>query len=447
MLIHEPARTPAVGGLARDMRAPEPEGTSAPGRSSAADLPLLLIVDDDPLVRHLVRQALEGHYRIEVAADGAEGLQRALTARPDIVLTDLIMPTMTGLQLLHALRTARELDDTPVVILTSSDEESERIRLLREGAQDFVQKPFSLEELRARIDNLAHSASARRSLKRELASRCDDLELLEEEVARCKRESDATRAAMQAARDHARHASEVKGQFLGLVSHELRTPLAALGLQVHLLRESTLSDRQRDLTGRIERSSRRLIALVESLLDRARIEARGVAPSLAPFDLGEVVRAALAEHAQEAGRKGLTLEASGGHGVRVDSDAHLLRLMLSSLLDNAVKFTSQGGVTVVASLHGDHCAIAVRDTGPGIDPEGRIRLFSPFETLTPIEHKHVPGIGLGLALVRDLAQALGARLEVESTVGAGSTFTVRLPLGSDPAPRSSAQGDATGPGA
>ncbi len=413
-------------------------GAAVPAAEQALR-PLVLVVEDDPLIRQVICEALGGHYRTEVAADGADGLRRAVLSRPDLVLSDLTMPMLTGVQLLHALRTVRALDETPVVILTSSSDEPLRVQLLREGAQDFIQKPFSVAELRVRVDNLVHAAQARRALKQELASQRDDLELLAEEVVRRKQETETALEAVRAARDHAEHASEAKGAFLGLVSHELRTPLAALGLQVHLLRSSTLSGRQKELTERIERSSGRLLTLIEALLERARIDAGGVTAQLAELDLGDVIEGVVAEHAQAASRKGLALGCSGVRGLCVVSDAQLVRLLLSSLVDNAVKFTERGEVTLVAALEADHVRVSVRDTGPGIGPAQQVRLFSPFEHLTPIEHKHVPGFGLGLALVRDLAQALGARVEIASTVGVGSTFTLRLPRDPRSAPASVAE--------
>ncbi len=406
-----------------DEVAPSNDSTRAP-----LDAPLVLVVEDDPVMQDLIRAALGPGCRVEVAGDGAEGLRRAVQLQPDLLVSDLVMPTMTGVQLLRAIRSMSALDDMPVIILTSSGDEVLRVQLLREGAQDFLLKPFSIPELRARMDNLVRTARARRLLKRELASQRDDVDLLAEEVTRRKREAEGALAAMRAARDHAQHTSEIKSMFLGLVSHELRTPLAALGLQVHLLRSTDLSERQREITRRIERSSQRLLGLIESLLERARIEVAGITACPAPFELGDVIEGAIAEHAQEASRKGLGLGCSGAAGIRLVSDAHLLRLILSSLLENAVKFTESGEITVVAALEGEHCRVAVRDTGAGISTADQVRLFTPFEHLAPIEHKHTPGFGLGLALVRDLAQALGATVALESTVGVGSTFTLRLPL-------------------
>ncbi len=409
---------------------PDAGEAAASTRDARAPLepPIVLVVEDDPMIQHLIREAMAGQCRVELASDGAEGLRLAVALQPDLVVTDLVMPTMTGVQLLHAIRTVAELDDTPVIILTSSADEVVRVQLLREGAQDFLLKPFSIPELRARMDNLVRTARARRLLKRELASQRDDVDLLAEEVTRRKREAEGALAAMRAARDHAQHASEIKSMFLGLVSHELRTPLAALGLQVHLLRTSELTPRQLEIASRIDRSSQRLLALIESLLERARIEVAGITARPAPFDLGDVVEGALAEHAHEASRKGLALGCSGAAGIELVSDAHLLRLILSSLLENAVKFTESGEITVVATREGPQCRVAVRDTGAGISAADQLRLFMPFEHLAPIEHKHTPGFGLGLALVRDLAQALGATVDIESVVGVGSTFTLRLPL-------------------
>ncbi|HSO36017.1 MAG TPA: ATP-binding protein, partial [Labilithrix sp.] len=113
--------------------------------------------------------------------------------------------------------------------------------------------------------------------------------------------------------------------------------------------------------------------------------------------------------------------------VRVDSDPQLVRLVIVNLVSNAVKFTERGCVTVTVLNAGDRRVLRVADTGPGIAGEEQKRIFEPFQQLAPTKHKHLPGVGLGLSLVRQIVDNLEATITVESEIGKGSTFELSLP--------------------
>jgi signal transduction histidine kinase len=130
----------------------------------------------------------------------------------------------------------------------------------------------------------------------------------------------------------------------------------------------------------------------------------------------------------EAERKNLRLSVSDGAESReLNTDARFLRVILVNLIGNAIKFTNRGAVEVIISSSGAEHQVRVRDDGPGIRPEDQERIFEPFERVEPLRHKHTAGFGLGLATSRRLAEALGARIELESQVGSGSVFTLILP--------------------
>jgi signal transduction histidine kinase len=218
--------------------------------------------------------------------------------------------------------------------------------------------------------------------------------------------------------------------FLGLVSHELRTPLTTMQLLLDRLADATseLTPKQRQLVERLASTATRLTDLVDSILYYARIRSGRLVTSIEPFDLGTLATDAAEELRPLAERKSLDLEANGAcEHVSIESDPKLLRLVIVNLVSNAVKFTDRGKVAVSVSSEGDHRFVRVTDSGSGIAATEQKRIFEPFQNLEPTKHKHLPGIGLGLSLARQIVDNLGGRIAVRSEPGKGSTFEVLLP--------------------
>jgi signal transduction histidine kinase len=172
----------------------------------------------------------------------------------------------------------------------------------------------------------------------------------------------------------------------------------------------------------------RLAGLVESLLEHSRIEAGRMTLEPEPVDAARVAAEVVDELRPQAAQKGLALSSPPpGAAPRLETDPRLLRLVLLNLVQNGIKFTDAGSVTVTVEELGGVHQLAVSDTGRGVAKEDQVRIFEPFEQLETIAKKHTPGIGLGLTLVREMVSALGGRISVESEPGRGSTFVVTLP--------------------
>ncbi|HEV8244457.1 MAG TPA: HAMP domain-containing sensor histidine kinase, partial [Polyangiaceae bacterium] len=241
----------------------------------------------------------------------------------------------------------------------------------------------------------------------------------------------STLEAMRLARDQAEKANRVKSTFLRMVSHELRTPLAAIQLQLDRLARSAaeLPTKQRDLLLRCHASTRRLTRLVDSVLEYTRIEGGRIEISRRSFNPSEVAAEILAIAQPHADQKGIGLNLHAtGELPQVETDPRLVRLVLLNLVENAVKFTERGGVDVTIDVVANHLKLCVQDSGPGIGDEQQPLVFEPFEQLGPTENKHLPGIGLGLALVREMVGALGGRVDLQSKLGEGACFTVSVPV-------------------
>ena len=225
--------------------------------------------------------------------------------------------------------------------------------------------------------------------------------------------------------------------FLGLVSHELRTPLTAMQLLLDRLSDASgeLPPRQRKLVERLGGTAVRLTDLVDSILYYARIQSGRLVTSVEPFDLAALASAVSEEQRAQAERKGLVLDTSGAReAVLVENDPKLLRLVVVNLVSNAVKFTERGRITVTVELLGNRRVLRVTDSGSGIPAAEQKRIFEPFQNLESTRHKHLPGIGLGLSLARQIVNNLGGEITVRSEPERGSTFTVSLPAVPRPLP-------------
>lgn len=400
--------------------------------------PRVLVVEDEEQVARTVARILEPKFRVDHAPDGLVGLARALELRPDLILTDMLMPRMTGAQLVREVRKRRELDGIPLILLTAFAEDELRVRMLREGAIDYITKPFSMEELVSRVENAVAMKRARELLQHELHTRTRDVEALAGELVLKKRQLEAALEAAQLARDRAEAASRAKSDFLGLVTHELMTPVTALGLTCQRLtrdRATPLAPGHLVAIERMTALCTRLGGAIQSLLEHARFERGALAIEREEVDVHALASEVLDELRPQAALKGLALE------LRVEptlaressfpSDRRLLRLVLTNLASNAVKFTERGSVVVtLADAEGEDergWRMIVEDTGPGIAEADRPRIFEPFQQLEPLRHKHDPGIGLGLTLAREVVEALRGHIRVTSGAQGGSRFTVHLP--------------------
>jgi signal transduction histidine kinase len=238
-------------------------------------------------------------------------------------------------------------------------------------------------------------------------------------------------AAERRARATAESASKAKSDFLAIMSHELRTPLnAILGYTDLIAGEivGPVNDTQRNQLGRVKASANHLLELIEQVLTLSRLEVGREQVHRTPVDVPALCRDAvsLLEPAARNRQLHLDFAISGGIGTRV-TDETKLRQILINLLANAVKFTEQGEVSLVVRGDGELLRFIVRDTGVGIEAEHLQHVFDPFWQVDTRRARRTSGSGLGLSVSRDLARLLGGEIEVESVLGQGSTFTVRLP--------------------
>jgi signal transduction histidine kinase len=243
--------------------------------------------------------------------------------------------------------------------------------------------------------------------------------------------AEGARAEAERARADAEAANRAKGEFLAIMSHELRTPLNAIDGYAELMElgiRGPLTEQQRADLGRIRTSQRHLLGLINGVLNYSRIEAGAVRYAVEAVPVAETLSTCEALTAPQARARELTLGWRGCDATLcARGDQEKVQQIVLNLLSNSVKFTERGGrVELACEARGDDVAITVTDTGRGIPADRLEQVFEPFVQVDASRTRTQEGVGLGLAISRDLARGMGGDLVAESTPGEGSTFTLTL---------------------
>jgi two-component system, sensor histidine kinase and response regulator len=359
--------------------------------------PLILIVDDDPAGRDTVEAFLLGRgYQLAFAADGIGCLAQVETMEPDLVLLDVMMPGMDGFEVCQHLKGDDRWRHIPVILVTALDRKEDLARGLDAGADDFLHKPVSSLELRARVRSML----------------------------RTKSHFDALQASLRLREDLAH-----------MIVHDMRTPLTTIvGFSDLLLRRGLLSSEGAGFGEKIREQAQRLNSFLNDLLMVAKAEEGKPILIEKPVDVNEVVAEVTAGHRDLAEAKGIELVLEAPDETRsVHLDSSLFQRMLDNLLSNAVKFSPADSKVVVqveytsASEGPSSRGLRVRvvDQGPGVPLEYRDRLFDKYEVLA-LKERGVPQVGLGLAFCRVVAAAHGGRIWVEDNYPKGAVFVIEL---------------------
>ncbi|RKH58856.1 hybrid sensor histidine kinase/response regulator [Corallococcus aberystwythensis] len=379
-----------------------PEAASPPAEGEGRNEPRarVLVADDNADMREYVERVLSPSFDVTLATDGQAALVAARAQPPDLVLTDVMMPRLGGFGLLRALRELPSTRTVPVVMLSARAGEEAAVEGLEAGADDYLVKPFSARELVARVRSMLELSRMRRETLRQ--------ELLAQSL---------------------RESLQARDDFLAVASHELKTPLAAFRLHLERL-ERSLGD---DALGRAKsplesagRQVQRLHALMETLLDVSQLTTGRLALELNDVDLTAVVGKAVARLRDEVERMGVTVTLDAGTPLVGRYDKLRIDQVVTHLLSNAAKYGEGRPISVRVAAEDGTARLTVRDQGIGISEEDRARIFERFERAVP--GRNYGGLGLGLWIARQVVEAHGGRITVDSKPGLGSTFVVELPI-------------------
>jgi DNA-binding response OmpR family regulator len=370
----------------------------------------ILVADDNAEMRTFIRRLLSDRYDVEVVANGREALDAARRTRPDLLITDVVMPHVDGFALLKAIRADSALRTLPAIVLTERGEVDSRVEGLEAGADEYLVKPFSPRELLARV---------RSSL---------ELARMREEVERATGREEALR-----------EANRRKDDFLSMLAHELRNPLAPLSYGVHLLGLPVVSSEQLTRTrDMLERQVRHMSRIVDDLLDVSRITSGKLSIVCERLDLARLVRQAVEDRRGTLESEGLAIDADvPSQPVWVMGDATRLTQSVDNLLDNARKFTAAGGrvrVRITRDVPAGHATVVISDDGIGIEPALLPHIFDVFAQAEQSLDRTRGGLGLGLAVAKGLIELHGGTVSAASAgKGRGAEFTIRIPAEVEPA--------------
>ncbi|GJM40992.1 MAG: hybrid sensor histidine kinase/response regulator [Ardenticatenaceae bacterium] len=367
----------------------------------------ILVVDDNAVIRQIMKMSLEqnGHH-VTMACDGREALELMQAHFFDLVLLDIMMPHISGFEVLENMAQVPDLAKIPVIVVSADSHLDSAIRCIQLGAEDYLVKPPNQTLLRTRV-----ATSLRKKFLHD--------------------QEQAHQAEMERMYEAVKEANLAKTEFIAMAAHELRNPIAQISTTNHLLnRVGSLNEAQEELLEKVNFSLNRMQALIVDLDDISRLGAGNIRLELEALDLGRLIGKIAESFSQDlsAHRHNLSLNIPEEMPF-IYADRQRMIQIMTNLLGNAIKYTPDGGTIEIkaVSLPEQGCVhVSVKDSGLGIHPDEQKEVFSKFFRSEDDKVRARPGTGLGLYITKSLVEKQNGRIWFESEYGKGTQFHLML---------------------
>lgn len=418
----------------------------------------ILIVEDSPTQTKLLRSILEENgYIVYSANNGARALESVRHTKPNLIITDIIMPEMDGFALCTAIKSDSYLKSIPVMLLTSLSDPQDVIKGLQAGADNFLTKPYESSFLLSRIQYIFdnYELRKRKSSTADIeiyfegekyiinSDRMQIVDLLlstyENAIQKNNELQEAHADLLEIHRQLEQKniqleiLNQEKNHFLSIAAHDLRNPLTTIYTAADLITEElkdTTSSETKEFLEMIKHSSKFMRSLIEELLDVSVIESGKLSLHLESVNLTTLIRNNVALNRVIAGRKQITVEYRCTDDLpSLQLDRKKIEQVMNNLISNAIKYSfPQSRVEIRSTCEQNNLIVSVSDEGQGIPPTEMDKLFKPFSRTSAKATSGESSTGLGLVIVRKIVEAHNGRVWAESQIKKGSTFYISFPL-------------------
>ncbi|MEA2100780.1 MAG: response regulator [Campylobacterota bacterium] len=371
----------------------------------------ILIVDDSKFIRVQLRILLsKRNFKVYDVANGKEALSTIKENKIDAVIIDLEMPVMDGNKLIGAIKRVKDNLLMPLMVVSGTSDPNKIANVLKNGAYDFIKKPYANEELLLKIDKMMQDLKQQRVIQ-----------LQQEELRRINLE-------LEMANKKALEASKAKSDFLSVMSHEIRTPLNAIVGFIQILKKMEVDKKKHEFLDIIDKSSKTLTDTINDILDISKIESGNFTIEMIDFNPQEEFTAVINLFQENATKKEIQLinSISTNLPLFVQSDILRIKQIVSNLLSNAIKFTpAHKNVELIVNFDKVKSVLSfvIKDEGIGISKENIENITQAFTQADSSTAREYGGTGLGLSIVEKLLELLDSKLNIESELGKGSRFS------------------------
>jgi two-component system sensor histidine kinase/response regulator len=362
--------------------------------------PTVLIVDDNLNNVKIIALTLRSlNFKLVIATNGMTAIEMVEKTKPDLVLLDVMMPEMDGYETCRIIKSKEENKNLPIVFLTALTDKENTVKGFEVGGVDYITKPFNKEELISRV--ITH------------------LELK------------FTRDKLEQTTEYLTSLNNVKDKMFSVIGHDLRSPLGSVKMTLEFLTDSfdeLSKDELKSTFDVLQKTTDEVFSLLENLLGWAKSQSGNLSINKELIDLANLVSNVYLLNKGSFNYKNISFSSNIENGTTIYADLNTITAVFRNLLSNAIKFTPEGGsISISAIKKDDDVEIAFVDSGVGIPEENIPKLFDSTRHLTTFGTNREAGSGLGLNLCNDFTMRNDGKLWVESVVGKGSTFYIKLP--------------------